>query len=260
MAKRILAIANQKGGVGKTTTAVNLATALAAVGHRVIMIDLDPQANASTAFGLLRDPERRGTYELLLGEASLDDIVVDSPVPNLHIAASSMHLAGAELELVALPGREYKLQYALNHTGLEFDYAVIDCPPSLGLLTLNALVGADGVVVPLQCEFLALEGLSNLVQTIDTVRRGFNPALKLEGIVLTMYDRRNGLSEEVARDVRAHFGAQVYNTVIPRNVRVSEAPSHGLPILLYDHRSTGAVAYMKLAGEVIRQETQRMVA
>jgi chromosome partitioning protein len=256
MATRILAIANQKGGVGKTTTAVNLATALAAVGRQVLMIDLDPQANASTAFGLARDPTRRGTYEILSGSAALDDILVSTPVPGLRLAASSMHLAGAELELVGEQGREYKLQQAIHRSRQTFDYILIDCPPSLGLLTLNALVAADGVLVPLQCEFLALEGLSNLVQTIDTVRRGFNPALMLEGIVLTMYDRRNGLSEEVARDVRSHFGDRVYQTVIPRNVRISEAPSYGLPILLYDHRSTGAVAYMKLASEMLRTEIE----
>jgi chromosome partitioning protein len=256
MPTRILAVANQKGGVGKTTTAVNLATALAAVGRRVLLIDLDPQANASTAFGLVRDPVRRGTYEILAGTAGLSDVLVETAIPQLMLAASSMHLAGAELELVGAEGREYKLHYALHNTEIPYDYALIDCPPSLGLLTLNALVAADGVLVPLQCEFLALEGLSNLVQTIETVKRGFNPALQLEGIVLTMYDRRNGLSEEVARDVRSHFGRQVYETVIPRNVRISEAPSHGLPILLYDHKSTGAVAYMKLAGEVLKQELQ----
>ncbi len=250
---RILAIANQKGGVGKTTTAVNLATALAAVGKRVIMIDLDPQANASTAFGLARDPRRRGTYEVLAGNEELSAVLVHSAVPGLSIAASSMHLAGAELELVGESEREYKLHYALHKTAMPYDYAVIDCPPSLGLLTLNALVAADGVLVPLQCEFLALDGLSNLVQTVETVRRSFNPALSLEGILLTMYDRRNGLSEEVARDVRAHFGEKVYETVIPRNVRISEAPSHGLPVLLYDHRSTGSVAYMRLAAELLKR-------
>ncbi len=256
MPKRILAVANQKGGVGKTTTAVNLATALAAVGRRVLLIDLDPQANASTAFGLQRDPHRQGTYEILSGAAELADVLVETPVPQLMLVASSMHLAGAELELVGAQGREYKLHSALHNTSHAYDYALIDCPPSLGLLTLNALVASDGVVVPLQCEFLALEGLSNLVQTIDNVKRSFNPALAMEGIVLTMYDRRNGLSEEVARDVRSHFGKRVYETMIPRNVRISESPSHGLPILLYDHRSTGAAAYMKLAGEVLKQELQ----
>ena len=260
MAGKILAIANQKGGVGKTTTAVNLATALAAVGRSVLLIDLDPQANASTGFGIPRDPDRRGSYELISGTASLEEVLVPTAVPNLRIAASTMHLAGAELELVARESREYKLHYALHHTEIGFDYALIDCPPSLGLLTLNALVAADGVLVPLQCEFLALEGLSNLVQTIDTVRRGFNPALQLEGIVLTMYDRRNGLSEEVSRDVRSHFGERVFETVIPRNVRVSEAPSHGLPVLLYDHRSTGSAAYMKLAGEVLKRDTRKVRA
>ncbi len=257
---RILAIANQKGGVGKTTTAVNLATALAAVGKTVLLIDLDPQANASTGFGLMRDPARRGTYEILVGDADIETVLVDTPVPNLKIAASTMHLAGAEIELVGEREREYKLHYALHKTQLNYDYAIIDCPPSLGLLTLNALVASDGVIVPLQCEFLALEGLSNLVQTIETVKRGFNPALVLEGIVLTMYDRRNTLSQEVARDVREHFGDKVYHTVIPRNVRVSEAPSHGLPVILYDHRSSGAAAYIQLAGEVLKRKTQGLAA
>jgi chromosome partitioning protein len=251
---KIFAVANQKGGVGKTTTAVNLATALAAVGKKVMLIDLDPQANASTAFGLLRGKTREGVYEVIAGTAKILDILQDTPVPGLKLLASTMHLAGAEIELVGEQGREYKLHHPLHFGELPFDFIVIDCAPSLGLLTLNALVAADAVLVPLQCEFLALEGLSNLVQTIDTVRRGFNPALTLEGIVLTMYDRRNGLSEEVARDVRTHFGAKVYETMIPRNVRISEAPSHGLPVLLYDHRSAGANAYMRLAAEILKRE------
>ena len=251
---RICAVANQKGGVGKTTTAVNLATGLAAVGKSVLLIDLDPQANASTAFGVLRGRTRQGVYEVLAGTANLADIVLDTPVPGLKLLASTMHLAGAEIELVNEPGREYKLHHPLHFGELAYDYVIIDCAPSLGLLTLNALVAADAVLVPLQCEFLALEGLSNLVQTIDTVRRSFNPGLALEGIVLTMYDRRNGLSEEVARDVRAHFGAKVYDTIIPRNVRISEAPSHGLPVLLYDHRSAGANAYMRLAAEILKRK------
>ena len=195
---RILAVANQKGGVGKTTTAVNVATALAALGAKVVLIDLDPQANASTGFGLVRDPARRGTYEILTGAVDIADVLVDTPVPNLKIAASSMHLAGAEIELVNEHEREYKLHYALHKTAMPYDYALIDCPPSLGLLTLNALIAADGVLVPMQCEFLALDGLSNLIQTIETVKRNYNPALALEGIVLTMFDKRNSLSQEVA--------------------------------------------------------------
>ena len=257
---RIISVANQKGGVGKTTTAVNLATALAASGSTVLLIDLDPQANASTGFGLARDPARRGTYEVLTGDAGIAEVLVDTPVPNLKIAASTMHLAGAEIELVGEHEREYKLHYALHKTPLAYDYAIIDCPPSLGLLTLNALIASDGVLVPLQCEFLALDGLSNLIQTIETIRRGYNPALALEGIVLTMFDKRNSLSQEVARDVRAHFGDKVYNTVIPRNVRVSEAPSHGLPVVLYDHRSAGAMAYMALASEILKRKTLGVAA
>jgi chromosome partitioning protein len=257
---RILAVANQKGGVGKTTTAVNVATALAATGKRVLLLDLDPQANASTGFGLVRDPARRGTYEILVGDADIASVLVDTQVPNLKIAASTMHLAGAEIELVTEHEREYKLHYALHKTELAYDYALIDCPPSLGLLTLNALVAADGVLVPLQCEFLALEGLSNLIQTIEKIKRSYNPALTLEGIVLTMFDKRNSLSQEVARDVREHFGDKVYNTMIPRNVRVSEAPSHGLPVVLYDHRSAGATAYMALAAEMLKRKVEGVAA
>ncbi|MDX2224697.1 MAG: ParA family protein [Rhodospirillaceae bacterium] len=250
---RILAISNQKGGVGKTTTAVNLATAMAAVDRKVLVIDLDPQGNASTSLGI--DQKRRviNTYHLLTGEATIAQAAVPTAVPNLFVVPSGVDLAGGELELVDVENRHARLRDALvNNAG--FDFILIDCPPSLGLLTLNALVAADAVMVPLQAEFLALEGISHLVRTIERVRKGFNPRLEIQGIVLTMVDKRNNLSEMVENDVRGYFGAKVYNTVIPRNVRISEAPSHGKPILLYDFGSKGAQAYLNLAGEVLKRE------
>ena len=256
---RILAIANQKGGVGKTTTAINLATALAAVGKRVLIIDFDAQGNASTGLGVERAKRKRGSYDLLFGAASLSDVVLPTDIPGLSIVTSTVDLSGAEIELVAGQRREYRLRDALRRESSDFDYIVIDCPPALGLLTLNALVAADAVLVPLQCEFYALEGLSHLVRTIDRVRRSFNPALAIQGVVLTMFDRRNNLSDLVAEDVRAFFGAKVYDTVIPRNVRVSEAPSHGKPVLLYDVHCAGAKAYIHLAGEMLRRE-ERLTA
>ena len=258
----IVAVANQKGGVGKTTTAINLATALAAVGRRVLVIDLDPQGNASTGLGIANAQRRIGTYDLLIGAATLDEVMVDTAVPGLAVIPSTIDLSAAELELVDLERRENRLRDALRGgaagapAGVEarFDYVLIDCPPALGLLTLNGLVAADSVLVPLQCEFLALEGLSQLVRTIDRVTHAFNPQLQLQGIVLTMYDGRNKLSSLVEEDARSYFGAKVYDTVIPRNVRVSEAPSHGKPVLLYDLACAGSQAYVKLAGEVLRRE------
>ena len=257
---RIIAIANQKGGVGKTTTAVNLGTALAAVGKRVLVIDLDPQGNATTGLGIDRASRARSSYDLVLNAAKLNDVVVATAVPNLSLVPSTVDLSGAELELVALPDREYLLQRALAKAADRFDYVLIDCPPALGLLTLNAMTAADSLMVPLQCEFYALEGLSHLIRTIERVKRSFNDRLQIEGVVLTMYDRRNNLSDQVADDVRGYFGDKVYETMIPRNVRVSEAPSFGKPVLLYDHTCAGAQAYIRLAGEVLRREAARVAA
>lgn len=252
---RIVAIANQKGGVGKTTTAINLATALAATGQPTLLIDLDPQGNASTGLGLPRTDRGDGAYALLAEAKPLAEVTRDTAIPHLSLVPSDQDLAGAEIELVSLTRREFRLRDALAAASLPANTIVlIDCPPSLGLLTLNALVAADAVLVPLQCEFFALEGISQIMRTIEMVRRGFNPGLALQGIVLTMFDKRNNLSDLVAADVRGFFGEKVYETVIPRNVRISEAPSHGKPVLLYDVRSAGAQAYIALAGEVLRRE------
>jgi chromosome partitioning protein len=254
---RVLAVANQKGGVGKTTTAINLATALAASGENVLLIDLDSQGNASTGLGIGRSDRAIGTYRLLIGEASPAQAIRKTFIPNLSLVPADDDLTGAEIELVGQTRREFRLRDALApiRTSTDaFSFVLIDCPPSLGLLTLNGLVAADAVLVPLQCEFYALEGITGLVRTIEMVRRSLNPALDLQGIVLTMFDRRNNLSELVATDVRGFFGAKVYDTVIPRNIRVSEAPSHGKPVLLYDYRSPGAQAYITLAGELLRRE------
>lgn len=250
---RLLAVANQKGGVGKTTTAVNLATALAAVGKKVLLLDLDPQGNATTGLGLRRSLIRASAYDVLFEECGIEDAANITKVPGLFVVPSSVHLSGAEIELVNAENREHRLAKALR-ADLPYDYVIIDCPPSLNLLTLNALVAAHAVVVPLQCEFYALEGLSQLVKSIGRVRKHFNPELDIHGIVLTMFDPRNNLSAQVERDVREHFGDKVYKTVIPRNVRLSEAPSYGLPAIVYDMRCAGAQAYIKLAREVIRKE------
>jgi chromosome partitioning protein len=251
---RIFAIANQKGGVGKTTTAVNLATALAAAEKRILLIDIDPQGNASTGLGI--PPQRRDTttYDVVLGGADIASAIMPTLIPDLHIVPASVELAGAELELVACERREYRLRDALALLPARYDYVLVDCPPSLGLLTLNALVAANAVLVPLQCEFFALEGLTQLVRTIDRVKKQLNPALEIQGVVLTMFDRRNNLCDSVATDVRSYFGQKVYETVIPRNIRVSEAPSHGKPALLYDWRCAGSQAYIHLASEVLYRE------
>ncbi len=257
---RILAVANQKGGVGKTTTAINLGTALAAVGERVLIIDLDPQGNASTGLGLVRRPHQTSTYHVLIGEATLAGITLDSGIPRLACAPATVDLLGAEIELANLERKTHRLTEAIAlqmksmPAADRYTYILIDCPPSLNLLTINALTAADAILVPLQCEFFALEGLSQLLKTVERVKTTLNPRLKIQGVVLTMFDKRNTLSEQVAQDVRSVLGDKVYETVIPRNVRVSEAPSHGRPVLLYDHTCMGSQAYIKLASEVIQRE------
>ena len=259
---RILALANQKGGVGKTTTAINLGTALAAIGERVLIVDLDPQGNASTGLGIDRRNRSCSTYDVLIGEAPLRDAVVATAVPRLHIAASTMDLSGLELELGATRDRAFRLRdaiAALNTnaaTDTDYTYVLIDCPPSLNLLTVNAMAASDAILVPLQCEFFALEGLSQLLQTVEQVRSTLNPSLSIHGIVLTMFDSRNNLSNQVVADVRQFMGSKVYNTMIPRNVRISEAPSYGKPVLVYDLKCVGSEAYLKLATEVIQRERE----
>ena len=251
---RVIAVTNQKGGVGKTTTAVNLATAMAAINKSVLVIDFDPQGNASTGLGVGRAVRKVTSYHVLMDGVPLDRAIQQTAIPGLSIIPSSVHLAGAELELVEQDQREFRLRNAIQSYAPGFDYVLIDCPPSLNLLTLNALCASDAVLVPLQVEFYALEGLSHLVSTIERVRRAFNPSLEILGVVLTMFDKRNNLSEMVAADVRAHFGDKVYQTIIPRNVRVSEAPSHGKPVLLYDWRCPGSQAYIHLASEILKRE------
>jgi chromosome partitioning protein len=251
---QVLAIVNQKGGVGKTTTAVNLGASLAAQEHRVLLIDLDPQGNATSGVGVSREQTERPTvYHALIGEALAKDAVVGTEVPNLSLIPASADLVGAELELVAMDAREKKLREAIAPLREEYDYVLIDCPPSLGLLTINALVACDRVLVPLQCEYYALEGLGSLLRTIELVKKNLNRGLTLEGVVLTMYDARNNLARQVAKDVQAHLPGQVYETVIPRNVRLSEAPSHGRPALLYDIESKGAQSYLQLAEELSKR-------
>jgi len=258
-ALRVLVVANQKGGVGKTTTAINLGTALAAVGEQVLLIDSDPQGNASTGLGVGRAQRKTTLYDVLMGEKPLTEAIVRTAVPGLDLTPSDPDLSGVELELGNQPRRSYKLRdalHAIREAG-EYTYVLIDCPPSLNLLTVNAMAAADAVLVPLQCEFFALEGLTQLMRTIDLVRGSLNPRLEIQGVVLTMYDRRNSLSEQVASDVRGHFGETVYQTVIPRNVRVSEAPSFGKPALVYDLKCAGSQAYLKLAREVVLRERER---
>jgi chromosome partitioning protein len=259
---RVLAIANQKGGVGKTTTAINLGTALAAIGEHVLIVDLDPQGNASTGLGIDRRTRRYSTYDVLTGEAPLREAVMPTVVPRLSIAPSTLDLSGLELEIGQERDRAYRLRNALaqmnglNTGATDFTYVLVDCPPSLNLLTVNAMAAADAILVPLQCEFFALEGLSQLLKTIDQVKETLNPKLSIHGIVLTMHDARNNLSNQVADDVRAHMGPKVYDTVIPRNVRVSEAPSYGKPVLVYDLKCVGSEAYLRLATEVIQREKE----
>jgi chromosome partitioning protein len=256
---RVLVVANQKGGVGKTTTAINLGTALAAVGENVLLIDSDPQGNASTGLGVGRAQRKHTLYDVLMGEKGLLDCVVKTSVPGLDIVPADPDLSGVELELGHQARRSFKLRDALEpvKSGRGYTYVLIDCPPSLNLLTVNAMAAADAVLVPLQCEFFALEGLTQLMRTIELVKASLNPALEIQGVVLTMFDRRNSLSQQVANDVRGHFGETVYQTVIPRNVRVSEAPSFGKPALVYDLKCAGSQAYLRLAREVVLRERAR---
>ncbi len=258
---RVITIANQKGGVGKTTTAINLATALAAIGETVLIIDLDPQGNASTGLGIERRNRKISSYDLLVGTHGIRETVLETAVPNLFIVPSTMDLLGVEMEIAQQPDRAFRLRRALEKPDAgNFSYILLDCPPSFNLLTMNAMAAAHSILVPLQCEFFALEGLSQLLETVNQVRRTINPRLDIQGIVLTMFDARNNLAQQVVNDVRTHLGEKVYHTLIPRNVRVSEAPSYGKPAILYDLKCAGSQAYLQLASEVIQRERQRKEA
>lgn len=260
-ANRIITIANQKGGVGKTTTAINLATALAAIGEEVLIVDVDPQGNASTGLGIDRRDRSRSTYDILTDGASVSDTAMASVVPHLSIIPSTMDLLGVEMEIAGTRDRVFRLKKALQaEDARRYSYIIIDCPPSLNLLTMNAMAAAHSVLVPLQCEFFALEGLSQLLETVSQVRETLNPSLDIQGIVMTMYDARNNLAQQVVEDVRSHLGEKVYRTLIPRNVRVSEAPSYGKPAILYDLKCAGSQAYLQLASEVIQRERRRKAA
>ncbi len=248
---RIYAITNQKGGVGKTTTAVNLSACLAAAGKRVLLVDIDPQGNTTSGLGIDREGLQADTYDLLMGDRAAAEVVLPTRLPNLSLIPTTLDLAGAEIELVSVEKREHRLKHAMASVSDAYDFILIDSPPSLGLLTLNALTASQAVLIPIQCEYYALEGISQLMQTIHLVRKGLNPTLAIGGVILTMYDPRTNLSQQVVSEVRAHFGDRVFQTVIPRNIRLSEAPSHGLPISLYDPKSRGAEAYEALAQEVI---------
>ena len=251
---KIFAITNQKGGVGKTTTAVNLATAFSALGHRVLLVDIDPQGNAGTGLGLKRANVKYSVYDVLFDRATASEAAIRTKLPRLNIIPSSVHLAGADVELSSVIGREARLKEALEECSEDYDYIFVDCPPSLNFLTINALVAAQAIIVPLQCEFYALEGLSQLTKTVKLVQKHYNPTLDIHGIVLTMYDRRNRITKLVDKDVRGYFKDKVYATTIPRNVRLSEAPSYGLPGIVYDMKSAGAQAYIKLAREILSKD------
>jgi chromosome partitioning protein len=255
-----VAIANQKGGVGKTTTAINLATALAAIGWKVLLVDLDPQGNASTGLGILQSRRERSSYDVLIGSATVQESAIATRVPRLDVLPATVDLSGAEIEMVGLEDRAHRLEKALDLAAARWDICLVDCPPSLGLLTVNALVAAKHLLIPLQCEFFALEGLSQLLQTVERIRTAFNPQLAILGVALTMFDRRNRLSQQVSDDVRACLGPVVFETVVPRNVRLSEAPSHGLPALIYDLRCPGSEAYVRLARELMARLPRRAEA
>ncbi len=251
---KVFSVVNQKGGVGKTTTVINLATAFAFLKKRVLVIDIDPQGNASTGFGITQSQRQKTIYEILINECEIKDAIIPTRIPNLKIITSTVDLSACELELINIDKREFLLKNAISKISLDFDYVFIDCPPSLGLLTINALSASDSILIPMQCEFFSLEGLSHLLTTLDLVKENLNQDLRISGIVLTMHDRRNKLTEQVEFDVRSFLGAKVYKYIVPRNVRLSEAPSHGLPGIIYDPKCVGSISYKKLAKEILERE------